>query len=109
MTEFLQRILDVMSDVSDIPLQNGNSYTYIGTTTTRMEGQTFQAFSYEISPNNQKRVSLNLIHKMYLETLRTNTIPSRAAMFELFRFELSSRPCNYTVASFIVSQLIENN
>jgi hypothetical protein len=46
--------------------------------------------------------AINLVHSMYLETLRLENIPSRAEVFRLFPFELCSRPCNYAVASFIV-------
>lgn len=107
--EFSEMVVEAMRNIEIIPLENGNSYDYLGQTTTKINRQEFRAFLYEISPNNQKRVTVDLIHSMYLQTLRIGNIPPRSQMFVFFPFELCSRPCNYTVASFIVSQLIENN
>jgi hypothetical protein len=101
-----RRIETLLQGITQIPLQNGNFYRYLGPVTTTINGNRFPAFLYEISPNNQKRVSINLIHSMYEQTLRTGTIPPRAEIFVLFPFELCSRPCNYTVSEFIVEQLI---
>jgi hypothetical protein len=44
-----------MQSVELIPLENGNSYIYLGPTTTKINGEEFRAFLYEISPNNQKK------------------------------------------------------
>jgi hypothetical protein len=106
MEDLYQRIQNLLRVHQQIPLQNGNAYQYLGPVTTTINGNRFPAFLYEISPNNQKRVSINLIHSMYEQTLRTGNIPERAEMFPLFPFELCSRPCNYTVAAFVVEQLL---
>ena len=106
MEDLYRRIVTLLQGVTQIPLQNENFYLYLGPVTTTINGNRFPAFLYEISPNNQKRVSINLIHSMYEQTLRTGNIPERAEMFPLFPFELCSRPCNYTVAVFVVEQLI---
>ena len=107
--EFYETVTEVMQSIELIPLENGNSYTYLGPTNTKINGEEFRAFLYEISPNKQKRVTINLVHSMYLETLRAENIPSRAEVFRLFPFELCSRPCNYTVAAFIVRQIRNRN
>lgn len=106
MENLYRRIQILLQGINQIPLQNGNFYEYLGPVTTIINGNRFPAFLYEISPTNQKRVSINLIHSMYEQTLRTGNIPERAEMFPLFPFELCSRPCNYTVAVFVVEQLI---
>ena len=106
MEDLYRRIEILLQGVVQIPLQNENSYLYIGPVTTTINGNRFPAFLYEISPNNQKRVSINLIHTMYEQTLMSGNIPVRAEVFPLFPFELCSRPCNYSVAKFIVEQLI---
>jgi hypothetical protein len=104
MGQFYERVTGVMQNIQLIPLENGNSYEFLGPTTTRINGQVFRAYLYEISPKDQKRVSIDLVHSMYLETLRTNNIPSRVDVFTLFPYELRTRPCNYTVDSFILRQ-----
>jgi hypothetical protein len=106
MEDLYRRIATLLQVHQQIPLENENSYEYLGPVTTTINGNRFPAFLYEISPNNQKRVSINLIHSMYEQTLRTENIPERAVMFPLFSFELCSRPCNYTVAAFVVEQLL---
>jgi hypothetical protein len=107
--EFYETVTEIMHNVELIPLENGNSYTYLGPTSTKINGEEFRAFLYEISPNNQKRVTINLVHSTYLETLRSKKNPSRAEVYTLFPLELCSRPCNYTVALFIVLRILENN
>ena len=106
MEDLYQRIQNLLRVHQQIPLQNGNAYQYLGPVTTTINGNRFPAFLYEISPNNQKRVSINLIHSMYEQTLRTGNIPERADVLPFFTFELRSRPCNYTAAAFVVEQLI---
>jgi len=106
MEDLYQRIQNLLQVHQQIPLENGNFYEYLGPVTTTINGSRFPAFLYQISSNNQKRVSINLIHSMYEQTLRTENIPERAVMFPLFPFELCSRPCNYTVAAFVVEQLL---
>ena len=106
MENLYRRIQILLQGINQIPLQNGNFYEYLGPVTTTINGSRFPAFLYQISSNNQKRVSINLIHSMYEQTLRTGNIPERAEMFPLFPFELCSRPCNHTVAAFVVEQLL---
>jgi hypothetical protein len=106
MEDLYSRIETLLQRVTQIPLQNGNFYLYLGPVTTTINGNRLPAFLYQISPTNQKRVSINLIHSIYEQTLRTGNIPERAEMFPLFPFELCSRPCNYTVAAFVVEQLL---
>jgi hypothetical protein len=53
--EFYETVKEIMQSVELIPLENGNSYIYLGPTTTKINGEEFRAFLYEISPNNQKK------------------------------------------------------
>ena len=110
MEELYVRIINVLTINNRIPLSNGNFYRYIGPNSTRINGQMFSfAFEYEISPPNHKRVTIELIHSMYQRFQQTRIMPTKAEMLLLFPFELSSRPCNYTVAVFIVEQLINDD
>ncbi len=106
MEDLYRSIVTLLQGVTQIPLQNENFYLYLGPVTTIINGNRFPAFLYEISPNNQKRVSINLIYSMYEQTLTTGNIPERAEVLPFFTFELRSRPCNYTVAAFVVEQLL---
>jgi hypothetical protein len=110
MEELYNRIINVLTINNRIPLSNGNFYWYVGRASTRINGQVFPlAFEYEISQTNHKRVTIELIHSIYQRFQQTGIMPTRAEMFLIFPFELCSRPCNYTVAVFIVKQLIIDN
>jgi hypothetical protein len=101
------RIDRIISAIQQIPIRNGNAYRYIGPSTTRVNGVLNEfAFEYEISHQNHKRVTIGLINTMYEQIQRTGIMPTKAEMFVIFPFELCSRPCNYTVAAFIVNQLL---
>lgn len=101
------RIDRIITATRQIPISNGNTYRYVGPATTRINGILNEfAFEYEISDQNHKRVTIELINAMYEQIQRTGIMPTKAEMFILFPFELRSRPCNYTVAVFIVQQLL---
>jgi hypothetical protein len=96
----------------EIPLRNGNFYRFIGPTTTRINGQQFSfAFEYEISSRNHKKVTVELIHEMYERHRLNGVLPEKAEILPIFLHELSGRPCNYTVACYIIQKLLrtENN
>ncbi|MBM3454828.1 MAG: hypothetical protein FJX80_06735 [Bacteroidetes bacterium] len=110
MEELFNRISGLMAQGEQIPLTNGNVYTYLNTTTTRINGELFPfVFQYRISGTQTKCVTVNLIRSMYQHHLNHGEIPSRSEMFDLFPRELCSRPCNYTVAVYIVNRLLNDD
>ena len=110
MEELYHRISDLLNHDEPIPLRNGNVYTYLIPSPTRINGELFPfAFEYRISGQNTKRVTVNLIHSMYEHHLAHGVIPSKGEMCAQFPFELCSRPCNYTVAVYIVQKLINDD
>ncbi len=97
------RILLLLFQGEQIPLRSGNFYSYVGPTSTRINGERFPlAFEYEISAQNHKKVTIELIHAMYQLHLQNGIMPSRSEIFDLFPRELCSRPCNYSAAVYIV-------
>jgi hypothetical protein len=104
------RILTLLVPEEQIRLRNGNFYRYVGPTSTRINGERFPlAFEYEISAQNHKKVTIDLIHAMYQLHLQTGVMPSKNEMLPNFLFELRSRPCNYTVAVYIVRRLLSDD
>jgi hypothetical protein len=104
------RILTLLVPEEQIRLRNGNFYSYLGPTSTRINGERFPlAFEYEISAQNHKKVTVELIHTMYQLHLQTGIMQSRSEIFDLFPRELCSRPCNYTAAVYIVQKLINDD
>ena len=107
MQDLYNRILLILEDGEEIPLRNGNIYRYIGPTSTRINGKQFPfAFEYEISALNHKKVTINLICEMYERHQLNKVMPTKSEMLPVFPFELCSRPCNYTVAIYIVLKLL---
>ncbi len=110
MQALFNRISGLLGRDEQIPLRNRNVYTYLNTASTRINGEPFPfAFEYRISGQNTKRVTVNLIHSMYEHHLAHGVIPSKGEMCAQFPFELCSRPCNYTVAVYIVQKLINDD
>lgn len=110
MQDLYNRILLILEDREEIPLRNGNIYRYIGPTSTRINGQQFPfAFEYEISAHNHKKVTVNLICEMYERHLLNGVMPKRSEILPVFLYELCSRPCNYTVAVYIVLKLLKED
>jgi hypothetical protein len=104
------RILTLLVPEEQIPLRNGNFYRYVGPTSTRINGERFPlAFEYEISAQNHKKVTIDLIQAMYQLHLQTGVMPTKNEMLPNFLFELSGRPCNYTVAIYIVRRLLSDD
>ena len=104
------RILSLLLQGEQIPLRNGNFYSYVGPKSTRVNGSIFPlAFEYEISAQNRKKVTIELIHAMYQLHLQNGRMPSRNEMLQNFLFELNGRPCNYTVAVYIVQRLLRDD
>lgn len=110
MQDLFNRILLILAEGEQIPLRNGNFYRFIGPTATRINGQEFPlAFEYEISEQNHKKVTTALINEMYIRHQQIGMMPSKTEMLPIFLYELSGRPCNYTVASYIIQKLIRND
>jgi hypothetical protein len=110
MEELYHRISDLLNHDEPIPLRNGNVYTYLNPSPTRINGELFPfAFEYRISGQNTKRVTVNLIHSMYQHHLENGEMPRIDEIRMQFPLELSSRPCNYTVAVFIVNRLLHDD
>ncbi len=110
MQAFFNRISGLLGRDEQIPLRNSNFSTYLNTASTRINGELFPfAFEYRISGQNTKRVTVNLIHSMYEYHLAHGVIPSKGEMCAQFPFELCSRPCNYTVAVYIVNRLLADD
>lgn len=110
MQDLYNRILLILVDGEEIALRNGNIYRYIGPTSTRINGQQFPfAFEYEISALNHKKVTVDLICEMYERHLLNGVMPKRSEILPVFLYELCSRPCNYTVAVYIVLKLLKED
>lgn len=90
-----------------LPLIQGGNYTFIESSSTRINGITFtNAIHYRISDTNSKRVTFELIRAVYDFHLLNNAFPTRAELMQLFTDEIRSRPCNYSVAVSIVRRFI---
>jgi hypothetical protein len=101
-------ILQSLDNNPTFPLLHGGNYTFIEPSSTRINGITFEnAIHYRISDTNSKRVTFDLIRAVYDFYLLNNVFPTRAELMQLFPLELSSRPCNYSVALAIVSRFIK--
>jgi hypothetical protein len=107
MEDLFNRISNLLVPNERIPLLNGDFYTYLNPSPTRINGELFPlAFQYRISATQTKRVTINLIHAMYQHHLNNGVMPSKAEMLAQFPFELCSRPCNFTAAIYIIQKLI---
>jgi hypothetical protein len=92
-----------------ISLKRGGPYYYLRTVPTKIDGKEKDAFEYKISEKNKKRVTLQLIDSIYNFYNQNGRIQERFELNESFQAELKSRPCNYSVAKFIVEQLIKDD
>ncbi len=110
MEKLNNRILDLLNPSEQIPLSNGKFYTYLNSIPTRIGQDYFPfAFEYKISAKNKKRVTLNLVNSIYQHYLIHGALPIKKDLIAQYPSELCSRPCNYTVAIFIVQKLIKDD
>jgi hypothetical protein len=108
MNNLPERINHLFDKDKTISLKRGGPYFYIGEAPTKINGKEFLvAFEYQISEKNKKRVTLELIESIYNFNIQNGRIQERFELNETFKGELKSRPCNYSVAKFIVEQLIK--
>jgi hypothetical protein len=110
MENLLSRINKLFIKDKTISLKRGGPYFYIGEAPTKINGKVNEvAFEYKISGKNKKRVTLDLIESIYNFFKQNGRIQERFELNETLKKELKSRPCNYSVAKFIVEQLIKED
>jgi hypothetical protein len=110
MKNLKERIHNLFINDKTISLKRGGPYFYIGVVPTKINGKEFLvAFEYKISEKNKKRVTLDLIESIYNFFKQNGRIQERFELNKTFKAELKSRPCNYSVAKFIVEQLIKDD
>lgn len=92
-----------------ILLERGGPFRYVKMASTKINGIVYKhAFEYEISKKNKKRITLLFIEYLFDHYKREKRILNRNEMIIPFEKELHSRPCNYSVAKYIVKQLIRD-
>ena len=107
MKDLSNRINRLFGNSKKITLQKGGPYYFIKNCSTKIDKEIFEfAIEYQISEKNKKRVTINLIDFIYKNYQKNGKFPERKELTEPFITELKSRPCNYSVAKFIVNQLI---
>ena len=90
-----------------IPLERqGHSYTYIGVSTTKINGKEFKSITYKISPTNKKRVTKKLIEETYKYFKIHKEFPDIGWYRREFPDEIKSRPCNKSVAKGLIMTII---
>jgi hypothetical protein len=93
-----------------ISLKRGGPYYYLRGVPTKINGKEHQdSIEYNISAKNRKRVTIELIQSIYNFYNQNGRILERFELNESFKAELKSRPCNYSVAKFIVEKLIQED
>ncbi len=106
MNNLHRRINQLIVIDNKIDLKRGGPYFLIRGIPTKIDGKEKDAFEYKISEKNKKRVTLELIESIYNSYNQNGRIKERFELNESFQAELKSRPCNYSVAKFIVEQLL---
>jgi hypothetical protein len=110
MRNLTNRINNLFLKDKTISLKRGRPYFYIGEKPTKINSKESKvAFEYKISEKNKKRVTLQLIDSMHNFYNQNGRIQERFELNETFKAELKSRPCNYSVAKFIVEKLIQED
>jgi hypothetical protein len=110
MEQLADRIGNLFEGSSKITLQRGGPYNYLKQVSTKINGSYFKpAIEYQISEKNKKRVTIDLIENLYKHYKQNGKFLERNELKETFKTELKSRPCNYSVAKFIVNQLIKED
>jgi hypothetical protein len=110
MIQLSDRIEKLFKISQEITLKKGGPYEFIKQCPTKIGGQPYEfAFEYQISEKNKRRVTLDLIGFLYILYQKNGKFIQRNELLEPFITELKSRPCNYSVAKFIVNQLIKEH
>jgi hypothetical protein len=110
MISLSEKIKNLFIKDTTISLKRGGPYFYIGEAPTKINGKVYEvAFEYKLSEKNKKRVTLELIESIYNFNIQNGRMQERFELNETFQAELKSRPCNYSVAKFIVEHLIQED
>jgi hypothetical protein len=110
MNNLSERINNLFIIDQKISLKRGGPYYYLRRVSTKINGKELKdSIEYRISDKNKKRVTLELIESIYNSYNQNGIIQERFELNESFKAELKSRPCNYSVAKFIVEQLIKED
>jgi hypothetical protein len=92
-------------------LTKGKSDTYIGTTSTKVNGKNFEnAILFEISATNKKRITSEFIQLTYdYYKNNNNCFPKRDwyRVHNQLSHEYKSRPCNYAVAQGLIIEILK--
>jgi hypothetical protein len=110
MKDLSNRIKRLFGNSKKITLKKGGPYYFINNCSTKIDKEIFEfAIEYQISEKNKKRVTIDLIDCLYKNYQKNGKFLERYELKDPFKIELKSRPCNYSVAKFIVNQLIEDD
>lgn len=86
----------------------GCNYIFIKQSPTKIKGILFeQGIHYRISDLSSKRITFCLIRSVYDYYQVNSEFPTRAQLMNFHSNELSSRPCNYSVACSIVWRFVK--
>ncbi len=108
MENIFESIITYFKENDLIPLERqGHFYTYIGVSTTKINGKKFKSITYRISPTNQKRVTKELIEETFRYYKIHKEFPDINWYRREFPLELLSRPCNKSVAKGLIKTIIE--
>lgn len=92
-------------------LTKGKSYTYIGTSSTKVNGKNFEnAILFEISATNKKRITsefIQLTHDYYKNNNNCYTNRDWYKNHDLLKREYNSRPCNYLVSQGLINEILK--
>lgn len=92
-------------------LTKGKSHTYIGITSTKVNGENFEnAILFEISVTNKKRITSEFIQLSYdYYKNNNNCFPNRDwyKNHDLLKHEYKSRPCNYAVVQGLINEILK--
>lgn len=109
--EIYNSVITTFKKGDKIPLlTNGKFDIYIGTTSTKINGELYdKAILFEISETNKKRITsefIELTYQYYIEN--NNCFPNRDwyKNHELLQHEYKSRPCNYSVAQGLINEIL---
>lgn len=94
------------NDLIQLRRQN-HFYTYVGTSTTRINGKQFDSITYKISSTNQKRITKEFIEETYKFYKIHKEFPDIDWYRKEFPSEIKSRPCNKSVAKGLISAVIK--
>ncbi|MFZ4672502.1 MAG: hypothetical protein ACOYLT_10855 [Flavobacterium sp.] len=91
-------------------LTKGKYDTYIGITSTKVNGKSYdKAILFEISKTNKKRITSEFIELTYNYYKENNNCFPKRDWYETHKelsHEYKSRPCNYAVAQGLINKVL---